>query len=310
MHKKISKEWYLIIGLAALKLIIHFSTNTNYELHRDSFLYYSLGEHLDWGYVSVPPLIAILSKLSVILFGNTTFALRFFPAIVGSISVVLIARIVQELKGGKWAIFIAVLAFMVSPSFLRSNTLFQPVSFNQFSWLLSGYLIVRLIKTGNPKLWIGIFIVFGVSFLNKYSITFFIISFLLSILLTQQRVLLKSKYFFIGGAMGILIIAPNLFWQYNNGWPLLVHMSELQKYQFVNVSKIGFIIDQLIMNFPALLIWMTGFIVFLFFKAEKQYKTLALTSLFTILMILTLGGKSYYTLGVYPIMFALGAFAI
>jgi len=310
MIKNIPKDWLIIIGLALIKLLIHLLTNTNYELHRDAFLYYSLGEHLDWGYLSVPPLIAVFSKTSVFLFGKTIFALRFFPAIIGSVSVIIIAKIVKQLNGGILAILIAVSAFILSPAFLRSNTLFQPVSFNQFFWLLSGYLIVKLIKSNNPKNWITIFIVFGLAFLNKYSISFVILSFLISLLLTKQRVLFKSKYFILGGITGILIILPNLFWQYDHNWPLIHHLSELQKTQFINVSIIGFIIDQLTMNLPGLIVWMTGLLTFLFFKTEQKYRVLAYLYLFTVLIIILLGGKSYYTLGLYPILFALGGYTI
>ncbi len=310
MQNKISKEWLVIIGLAIAKLLIHFFTNTNYELHRDAFLYYSLGEHFDWGYTSVPPLIGVLSKISTVLFGNTTFALRFFPALVGAISVIIIALIVIELKGNIFAIIIALFAFIFSPAFLRSNTLFQPVSFNQFFWLLSGYLIVRLINKQNLKLWLIIFLVWGIGFLNKYSIAFFIIGILTAILFTKERVLYKSKYFLIGCIIGILIIFPNLLWQHNYNWPLIHHMNELYKYQFVYVSKIGFIIDQFVMNFPALIVWIAGFIIFLFFKNEKEYRVLSLIYLFTFLLLLLSGGKSYYTLGLYPILFAMGGYAV
>ena len=148
---KIKQTEIIITGLALFKFLIHLLTNTNYELHRDALLYYSLGEHLDWGYTSVPPFIAVIARLSTTLFGNTTFALRFFTAVIGSISVIIIAKIVKELKGGTLAIVIATLAFIFSPAFLRSNTLFQPVSFNQFFWLLSGYFIVKLINIKYPK---------------------------------------------------------------------------------------------------------------------------------------------------------------
>ncbi len=310
MTKNISKEWLVITGLAILKLGIHLATNTNYELHRDAYLYYSLGEHLDWGFVSVPPFIALVSKFSTLIFGETTFGLRFFSALIGSISVIIIAKIVKELNGGLLAICIATIAFIVSPAFLRSNTLFQPVPFNQFFWLLSGYLIVRLLKSGHTKTWIAIFIVWGIAFLNKYSIAFFIVSFLIAILLTRQRNLLRSKYFFLGGLLGIIIILPNLIWQHTHNWPLIHHMTELQQSQLVNVSLIGFMIDQLIMNLPGLLVWMTGLIAFLFFKSEKEYRALAYLYIFTILIIILLRGKSYYTLGMYPILFALGGYAI
>ena len=310
MSKRISKEWLLIIGLALLKLGIHLATNTNYELHRDAFLYYSLGENLAWGYASVPPLIALISKISTFLFGNTVFALRFFPALIGAISVIFIAKIVKELKGSYLAIIIASTAFIFSPAFLRTNTLFQPVAFNQFFWLLSGYLIVRLINTSNTKIWYSIFIVWGIAFLNKYSISFFIISFLVGILFTRQRNLLFSKNFIIGGIIGVVIILPNILWQYNHNWPLLHHMSELQKHQLVNVSLVGFIIDQFVMNFPGIIVWMTGLIVFLFLKTEKKYRVLALIYVFLILTLILLRGKSYYTLGLYSILFALGGYAI
>jgi len=306
----ISKEWYIIIGLALFKLLIHFLTNTNYELHRDAFLYYSLGENLDWGFMSSPPLIGIVSKISVLIFGNTVFALRFFPAFIGAISVIFIALIVKELKGSTFAIVIASLTFICSPSFLRSNTLFQPVSFNQFFWLLSGYYIVRLINNQNPKLWLSVFIIWGFGFLNKYSIAFFIVGTLLAFLLSKHRKLFMSKYFIIGGVIGTLMILPNLFWQHNHNWPLIHHMNELYKYQFVNVSKVGFIIDQFVMNFPAIIVWISGLIVFLFFNKYKKYRILPLIYLFTLLYLLFSGGKSYYTLGLYPILFALGGYTI
>jgi len=310
MTRKISSEWWLILILATIKLSIHLLTNTNYELHRDAFLYYSLGEHPDWGYLSVPPFIAVLSKISIFLFGKTVFALRFFPALAGSISVIIIAQMVKLLKGSTVAIIIATTAFLVSPAFLRSNTLFQPVSFNQFFWLLAAFFILKLLKTGNAKLWISIFIVFGIAFLNKYSITFFILAFFLALLLTQQRKLFLSKYFVIGGVISLLIISPNLVWQYNHNWPVINHMAELQKTQFVNVSLVGFFIDQIVMNFSALIIWLSGLITFLFIKNEKQYRPAAYIYLFTVLIIILFRGKSYYTLGVYPILFVLGAYAI
>ena len=310
MTKKISKETALILTLAVIKLLIHFLTNTNYELQRDAYLYYSLGEHLSCGYLSVPPLIGVFAKVSTLIFGHSVFALRFFPALIGSISVVIIAKMVKELGGGIWAIIIAASAFILSPAFLRSNTLFQPVSFNQFFWLLSGYFIIKLLKTANPKFWLYIFLVWGIAFLNKYSIAFFIVAFLLSIVLTSHRQLMKSKYFFIGGVLGILIILPNLFWQFSHNWPLIHHMSELYNTQFVNVSVKGFLIGQLFMNFPALIVWITGLIVFLFFKAEKNYRAIGLGVLITVLIILLLHGKPYYTLGLYSILFALGGYAI
>ena len=97
----ISSEWQLILVFAIVKLLIHFFTVYNFELHRDAYLYYAQSEHLAWGYVSVPPSIAVIGKLATSIFGNTTFGLRFFPALIGAINVIIIGLFTKELGGNK-----------------------------------------------------------------------------------------------------------------------------------------------------------------------------------------------------------------
>jgi len=295
----------LIAAFILVKLILHFTTFANYELHRDALLYYSLGEHLAWGYVSVPPFIAVIGRFSTFLFGNTTFALRFFPAIAGGLSIFIISRIVKELKGGRIAQILALSAFLLSPAFLRSNSLFQPVTFNQFFWLLSAYLVIRLVNRNVTQLWIYVFLVWGVGVLNKYSIAFFIGSCLLAILLTEKRKLMWNKHFLLGGILGILIILPNILWQHTNNWPLLHHMHALQENQFVHVTWQGFLIDQLLMNLPGLLVWIAGIFILLP-SGYRKFRFVGIQFFFLVGIILLLHGKSYYTLGIYSILFAMG----
>lgn len=307
---KISSEWILILSLSLIKLAMHFLTSANYELHRDAYLYLSLKDHPDFGYMSVPPSIAIFANISEFLFGNSNFAVRIFPALIGAASVIVIALIVKRLKGNFWAILIACFAFIASPSFLRSNSLFQPVSFNQFYWLLSAYFIVLLIQTQNPKFWIHLFIIWGLAFLNKYSIAFFMMAFFLSLLLTKDRKLFVSKQFLLGASLGFLIILPNLIWQYFHNWPVVHHMLELQRTQLINVRISDFFMSQIMMNVPSIFIWVFGLLFLLFFKTGNPYRVLGFTFLFVILILLLLRGKPYYTLGIYPMLFAAGGFAI
>jgi len=308
--KKKTNIWVVIVIFAIIKLAIHLITNTNYGLQRDAYLYYSLGQNLAWGYVSAPPFIAVLARISTAIFGNTVFALRLFPALIGSLSVIIIGKIIIELKGEELAAIIALTAFTLTTSFLRSNTLFQPVSFNQFFWLLSFYFVIKLIKTQEPVYWLHIFIVWGIGFLNKYSMAFVIFSTLLAILLTSNRKLFRLRYFFIGGVISVLIILPNLVWQYNHNWPVIHHMSELQKSQLVNITISGFLVDQLTMNIPAIFVWLVGLIGLLFIKSLKKYRPIAYAYLGTVLIIILLKGKSYYTLGLYSTLFVFGGYTI
>ncbi len=310
MSTKISKEWLLIFALAALKLTIHFFTNTNYELHRDAYLYLAQGDHLDWSFLSVPPTTAIIGNITRFLFGDSVFSIRLFPAIIGAVSVVIIGLIIKNLGGKKWAILLGCSAFVVSSAFLRSNTLFQPVSFDGFYWLLSTYFILKLIPTQNPKFWIHLGITWGLAFLAKYNIGFLIFAFGIALLLTSDRKLFFSKYFLYGSVLGLLIILPNLVWQYNHNFPVVYHMTRLRETQLVHVRIIDFLTAQVLMNFSNLLIWLSGLAFVLFFKVGKKYRVLGYTYLAVVLLYILLKGKGYYALGIYPILFAFGGFAI
>ena len=85
-------------------------------------------------------------------------------------------------------------------------------------------------------------------------------------------------------------------------------MSELYRTQLVYVSKQTFLIDQLLMNFTVILIWISGFIMVFFFKPEKKYRVFGYIFLIVVLLFLITKGKSYYTLGVYTMMFAFGGY--
>lgn len=306
----IKDEWILIFAFALLKLLVHYFTYDNFELHRDAYLYYAQSEHLAWGYVAVPPTIAVIGNISTFIFGNTVFGLRFFPALIGAVNLIIIGIAVKELGGKKIAIILASSAYLLSPSYLHVNALFQPVAFNHFYWLLSCYLILIMIKRNESGMWIWIGLVFGLAFLNKYSIVFLAAAFAIALLLSKYRYLYLSKYFIYGLLIGVVVTLPNILWQYNHNWPVLMHMAELRETQLVHVKYSDFLIDQLLMNAQALLLWLAALLVLLFYKKEEQFRLFGFIYLFVILLLLLGSGKSYYTLGIYPILFVFGAYLV
>ena len=198
---------------------------------------------------------------------------------------------------------------MASGAFLRGNSLFMPVCFDQFFWLLSSYLIFKMVITKNPKLWLWIGLVFGLAFLNKYSIVFFASVVIVALFISEHRRLLASKYVLYGFLIGLLIVLPNLFWQYSYNWPVIRHMAELQRTQLVNVTAANFLKQQIFMCFSSLLIWSAG-LSLLFIPGEKKLRFIGWTFIILIAIILLGRGKPYYTLGAYPMMFAAGGYVL
>jgi hypothetical protein len=107
-----------------------------------------------------------------------------------------------------------------------------------------------------------------------------------------------------------MIILPNILWQYNHGWPVVYHMSELKKTQMVNMTISNFLIDLFSLNLASSLIWITGLISLLFLKQEKRFQYIGVASLLIILVYLISEGKGYYILGLLPFLFAFGAYTM
>lgn len=297
--------------LATAKLLVHFLTNGEYGFHRDEFLYIALGEHLAWGYVEIPPSIAVIANISRNLLGDSIFAIRFFPAIVGAAGLVLTALMARELGGGKFAQVLAGLVFLMSPAYLGSNTLFQPVSFNQFYWILSAYILLRWINHQNPHTWIHLGIVMGLAMLNKYSVLLFAFGIFVGLLLhPTHRKAFQSKWIYLGALTALVIWLPNLIWQIANDFPEPTHLRELQESQLVNVNVLDFLLSQLLMQGLNFWIVLLGLGYLLFHPAMKPYRILAWIYLTILLVLLILSGKDYYALGTYPMLIAAGAVAI
>lgn len=296
-------HWNILLPIALIKLLLHFLTNTNYGLHRDEYLYISESEHLSWGYMEVPPMIAVIGKIATGLLGNNVFAVRFFPALIGAVSIILVGIMARDLGGKKWAQFIAAIAFLLSPAYLGSNHLFQPVSFNQFFWLLSAFWVVKIIRYTAPKYWYALGITAGLGFLTKYSIVFFFMGLIIGFLATAQRKVFQSKYPYIALLIAILIAFPNLLWQIQYDWPVLRHMSDLASSQLVNVGAWDFILPQFLFHFMAVPIWVAGLF---FMLKDPNYRVLGIAYLVVISLLLLLSGKAYYSIGAYAMLLAGG----
>lgn len=299
--------WRIIIALAAAKLLFHFFTNINYGFHRDEMLYLALGRHLDWGYWSNPPLIGWIAAFLQTVFGDSMFAVRLVPSLFSTGILIFTCLMAREMGAGRYGQFLAGIAILFAITFTRSGWLFQPVGVDIFFWTLFCYLILRYLNTEDQRFLLYFGIAFGFGFLNKYLVVFFLIALKLALLLTPHRRVLWSKYTLGAIALASIIILPNFIWQYQHGFPVFTHMRELAANQLVNVNYSDFLLDQILNNLPALVIWLGGLIYLLFYPIVKRYRLMGYIFIIVILILLLLKGKSYYTLGIYPMVIAAGA---
>ena len=84
--KRLLGDISILIYVASINLLIPLITSPDFGFHRDEFLYMALGQHLDWGYLEVPPSIPVFGIISRWLFGDSLVAIRFIPALTGALT--------------------------------------------------------------------------------------------------------------------------------------------------------------------------------------------------------------------------------
>ncbi len=287
--------------IALVNVLLHLYAADKLEYHRDELLYFALGYHPAAGYASVPPLIGWLAAGIRAVAGTSVVAVKLLPALLSGVLVVLGAAIVGELRGGKYAAVLTALCLITMPSLLRTFHLFQPVHLDILWWTVLGWLTLRYVNSTNKTYLLYLGAALGMALLTKYLVLLYAAGLLLGLLL-YRPVTFREPCLYYGGLLALGLFLPNLIWQVAHDFPVFAHLRALEESQLVHVSRLDFLADQLLMAFAGSLLLVPGlFFVF------RQRGYLGVAAVFTLLALLLLRGKSYYTIGLFPPLVAAGA---
>jgi hypothetical protein len=315
------KQHVAIMALAALaigSLMLHaiVLAVTPFGIHRDEFLYFSMGNHLRLWHMDFPPAIAMLGALSQLLFGHTVAAARVFPALEGTLLIVLAALVARELGGGRFAQGLAAFAVLASPMFERAATLFQPVVLDQICWTLALFAIARVARVradrGDTRIpWLAFGVAIGLGLLCKFSILFLCISVLAAVLLTPMRRELLAPWPWVAVLVMLVLGSPSIVGQITLHFPVVAQMRDLNTTQLQHVTASEFVGAQLLNIGPAgILVAITGAAVMLAWNPLRTFAAVSLSCILAFLLLLVLHGKPYYIGPIYPALFAAGGVAL
>lgn len=301
-----TKKTTILIGFIGLKFLLQFLLlSSEYDLQRDEYLHLDQANHLAWGYLSVPPFTSWTSYI-IQLLGNSFFWIKFFPAFYGALTIFIVWKAIEELNGNLFALILGATCVLFS-ALLRLNTLYQPNSFDILIWTYLYFILLKYIKTDNAKwLYIGA-TVFAIGFLNKYNIVFLLIGLLPSLLLTEHRKIFLKTSLYVAILLVLILVFPNLVWQYNNNFPVFHHLKQLSETQLVNVNRFDFLKNQLLFFIGSLIVIFASFYALLFYKPFNKYRLFIFSIFFTLAAFTYFKAKDYYAIGIYPIYIAFGS---
>jgi 4-amino-4-deoxy-L-arabinose transferase-like glycosyltransferase len=274
----------ILILLALASILLRALSNGQYGFHRDELATLDDARYLAWGYVAYPPLTPFIARVALELFGPSLVGVRLFAAL--------------------------------APVSLSAGALFQSVSFDYLWWVLIAYLTIRLLKSEDPRWWLGIGAVAGLGMMTKYTIAFLIAGIVGGLVLTKTRRYLVSPwlrenapYLWGGVALSLLIFLPNLIWQIQHNFISLEFLSSIHA-RDVRIGRTeGYLIEQLIVCVNPLTIPLSvaGLYHYFFQPAGKRYRLLGWMYVIPFALFLATQARSYYLAPAYPMLLAAGA---
>ena len=281
---------------------------SSYGYFRDELYYIVSGtSHLSLGYVDFSPMVAWVTALLYPLTGDSLVSIHFVSALVEGILIFVSGMIARELGGGRRAQLLTAAATALTLTFLAGGSELSPDPFDQLWWSVLVYVLVRLVRRQEPKMWVAVGLVVGIGVLSKLTMLFFAGALLLSfVLIPSSRSYLKSRWILLGGLIAALLVLPMVYWNAVNGWPTVDFYRSFGG-EF-GAGSLGFAFTQLEepnpLNIPILLIG-----VWFYLKSEgaKGLRALGLAYLVLFASMTVLGMKPYYLAPIYPMLYAGGA---
>jgi 4-amino-4-deoxy-L-arabinose transferase-like glycosyltransferase len=233
--------------------------------------------------------------------------LRLPSAVAAAALVVLTAMITRELAGGRAAQILSAGIIALAPVAIGSSHLLSTTAFDLPFWALLCLLFLRILRTGNDRLWLLAGLVAGVGLLDTDLVAFLIFAVVIGLIAVGPRHPLRSPWFYAGGAIALGLWAPYLAWQAAYGWP------ELQVAHSIATGGSGssapwwqLLPEQFGLVTPIFApVWIAGLVRL--FRELRWCRAVGVAYPVLAVAFMLTGGKPYYLAGMFPVLIGAGA---
>jgi len=204
----------IVAYVLALKLI--FMEHVN--LIPEEAYYWNYAQHLDWGYLDHPPMVAWLIWLSTSVFGKSELSVRLPAYICWIIAAIFMFRLTLNLCD-RPAAFRSLLLLAVLPIYFGLGFFMTPDAPLYAAWAGCLYFLERALISQERKAWWGVGLCLGLGMLAKYTVALLGLGILSFLLIDRQsrRWLLRPEPY-LAAIIAVILFSPVLLWNMRNGW--------------------------------------------------------------------------------------------
>lgn len=254
--------WAILIVISIIRAGL--LSLSSLDLYVDEIQYWWWSQELDWGYYSKPPGVAALIYAVTSIFGSSVYTIKLGAILVYPLSSYVIYLLGRKLVSESVGFWSGVL-FITLPGIALSSTITSTDVLLFLFWSSAMLFFIRSIETNQWRDWLLCAVVCGLGLLTKYNMAIFALSALGYMLFFGHIKTLKNPRLWIMAAIALLILAPNMVWNYHHDFPTFSHTAEYVDKQGLYPGKMfSFLLEQ------AGILGPVGYVVFWWWMAKGQ----------------------------------------
>jgi hypothetical protein len=302
--------WKLLLIPAVIQLLLHLFTNGRYGIFRDEYYYLACATRPAWGYVDQPPFSIWMLAGWKAVFGDSIHSIRILPALCGSGLIVLTGAIAAQLGGNRWAQMLAGIASGIGGAGLVICGFYSMNCYDFLFWTGAYYLLIRIARTGDGRLWPWLGLVLGVGLFNKVGLLVMGVALVVGLAATKHRRHFLDKRLYLAGAIAVVFLVPYVLWNLANDWPTREFIENAKQYKISSLSPTEFLSENILEGNPLTVpLWVGGLLWLFISKRARRYRIVAIMFVATWIVLVLQKSKPYYFASSFPVMMAAGGVA-
>jgi 4-amino-4-deoxy-L-arabinose transferase-like glycosyltransferase len=222
-----------VVFIIIASFLLRLSFMGTHDLMVEEAYYWNYSEHLDYGYLDHPPMVALLIKISTYIFGTNEFGVRFIGLIVW-IGAAFYSYKLTNLMNRDAGLY-AVIVLSTLPYFFFQSLVITPDVPMFLCWSAALYCLYQALVNHKAYYWYGSGMWVGLGLCSKYSIILLApTAFIYMVSVPHARFWFRRREPYLCALITLLFFFPVIYWNATHEWASFIFQSTRR---FKEVSK-------------------------------------------------------------------------